>query len=63
MACRYEHVAKLAASSDPVQQAVAAIWNDVTDRRGWRQEADQFDDEICIDIMTTWEEHIGKFFR
>lgn len=60
---RYEHVEELENSSDPVKQAVAAIWKDVTDRRGWRQEADHFDEEVAIEIMNTWEEKIGRFFR
>jgi len=33
---------------------VAAIWADVTDRRGWRQEADQFDYGIKNEILDAW---------
>jgi hypothetical protein len=38
------------------EQIVAAIWADVTDRRGWRQEADQFEDRIKHEILDRWVE-------
>jgi len=30
------------------------LLDDVTDRRGWRQEWDGFDDDIQIEILETW---------
>ena len=38
----------------PDERLVAALWNDVTDRRGWRQAADQFDDDVRHEILDTW---------
>lgn len=34
------------------------ILRDVTDRRGWRQEFDQFDDDIREGILQTWKKGI-----
>lgn len=42
------------------ERAAAAVWADVTDRRGWRQEADQFDDEIKLEILDTWARLISS---
>lgn len=53
--CRYEYKEKLEQSKDPVDNAVAKLWADVTDRRGWD---DQIDDDICIEIMQKWAEII-----
>lgn len=36
--------------------AVKAILADVTDRRGWRQEWDMFDEDIQEEIKATWKE-------
>lgn len=56
--CRYEYKEKLEQSKDPVDNAVAKLWADVTDRSGWRQEADMFDEDFCIEIMEKWAEII-----
>lgn len=37
-------------------KAVAAILADVTDRRGWRQAWDMFDDDIQEEIKVRWKE-------
>lgn len=50
----YERVAEMALSAAPQERIVAAIWADVTDRRGWRQAADQFDNETKHEILDTW---------
>lgn len=36
------------------EQIAAAIWDDVTDRRGWRQAADQFDYATKNEILDAW---------
>ena len=36
------------------------ILDDVTDRRGWRQEWDQFDEDIQNEIKATWLKKIEK---
>ncbi len=36
------------------ERIVAALWADVTDRRGWGQEADQFDYDIRHEILDAW---------
>lgn len=51
---RYDKRKQLAESADKTDRIVAAIWDDVTDRRGWRQEADNFDEDVCLEIMATW---------
>jgi hypothetical protein len=38
----------------PAEKIAAKIWRDVTDRRGWRQAADQFDDDIKHEILDQW---------
>ena len=35
-----------------------AILDDVTDRRGWRQEYDEFDDDVRREIDDTWHQKI-----
>lgn len=37
-------------------KAVKAILADVTDRRGWRQAWDMFDDDIQEEIKVRWKE-------
>lgn len=43
---------------------VKRILADVTDRRGWRQEWDQFDEDIKAQIIKTWRrivrEELGR---
>ena len=43
---------------DPVDRVVLAIYTDVTDRRGWRQEWDQFDEDVRAEIVRTWRAKI-----
>lgn len=50
-------------SSDPVDRIVVAIWRDVTDRRGWRQEHDQFSNEIQIEIVETWRNIVRNILK
>lgn len=61
--CRYEYKEKLEQSKDPVDNAVAKLWADVTDRRGWGQEAAMFDEDSCIEIMDKWAEIIRGCMR
>lgn len=35
---------------------VFTLLSDCTDRRGWRQEWDQFDDDVKEEIINTWLE-------
>ncbi len=37
-----------------------AIKRDVTGRRGWRQEYDQFDSEVRAEIAKTWRKLIRR---
>lgn len=37
-----------------------AILKDITDRRGWRQEWDQFDGDVQNEIRSTWLNIIEK---
>lgn len=47
--------------ASPMAKKIAkAILDDVTDRRGWRQEWDQFDDGVKREIKQTWHEIIDK---
>jgi hypothetical protein len=57
----YARLGNMRAGS-PAERAVAAIWDDVTDRRGWRQEADQFDPEIRGEILDAWLVIIDRAF-
>jgi hypothetical protein len=52
----YERIAEMSESEDKAERLVASLWRDVTDRRGWRQAADQFDDAIKHDIIDRWLE-------
>lgn len=36
------------------KKIVKAILDDVTDRRGWRQEWDEFDEDVQEEIKETW---------
>jgi hypothetical protein len=56
----YELIAEMRESSDPVDRIVVAIWSDVTDRRGWRQEHDQFDPDIQIEIVEDWRAKVRE---
>lgn len=47
-------------SDDPADRIVYRIWSDVTGRRGWRQESEQFDDEIKMQILDRWLEIVRK---
>lgn len=41
-------------SSDAAERLVEKLWLDVTYRQGWRQAADQFDDDIKHSILDDW---------
>ncbi len=45
------------------RKAVQGILDDLTDRRGLRQEWEGFDDEIQDEILETWEKLIAKAIR
>lgn len=60
MADVYEMIAEMRRSDDPVDKIVVAIWSDVTDRRGWRQEHDQFEPDIQVEIVETWRALVRK---
>lgn len=51
---RYDRLERMKDSGDAAERLAVAIWADVTDRRGWRQAADQFDDEVTNDILDEW---------
>jgi hypothetical protein len=54
------------ASQDNVTTAEAIVHRilaDVTDRRGWSQEWDQFDSKIKDDIQETWKAKILKILN
>lgn len=57
--CVYEMIDEMKKSDDPVDKVVAAIWADVTDRRGWRQEHDSFDPDIQVEIVETWRDKVA----
>ena len=40
--------------ADPVDVIVVNILEDITDRRGWRQEWDGFDDDVKREIVASW---------
>jgi hypothetical protein len=42
------------------KKAVKEILADVTDRRGWRQAWDTFDDDIQQEIQDTWLEILNR---
>jgi hypothetical protein len=44
----------LNADKDAAERIALAILRDVTDRRGWRQEWDQFDDDVRRELAETW---------
>ena len=44
--------------SDLAKRIRDAILRDVTDRRGWRQEWDAFDEDVREDIRAAWLEII-----
>jgi hypothetical protein len=47
--------------ASPLAKKIAkAILDDVTDRRGWRQEWDMFDDDVKREIKRTWHKLIDK---
>ena len=56
----YELIAELRTSSDPADRIVVAIWSDVTGRRGWRQEHDNFDRDIQVEIVATWRAKVRE---
>ena len=58
--CVYTMIDEMKKSDDPVDKVVAAIWADVTDRRGWRQEHDGFDPDIQVEIVETWREKVAE---
>jgi hypothetical protein len=50
-------------STNKAKRIAAAILADVTDRRGWSQEWDGFDEEIQEEIVVTWEKIIDKHLK
>lgn len=58
--CVYEMMEELRTSEDPVDKIVAAFWDDITDRRGFRQAMDECDDDIKIEIVEEWREKVKK---
>jgi hypothetical protein len=50
----YDRLNAMKRSKDFAERIVERIWSDVTDRRGWRQEADLFDDEVKMQILDAW---------
>lgn len=49
--------------SDKAKQIVKAILADVTDRRGWRQAWDEFDEDIKQEIQESWEGIVNEILR
>jgi hypothetical protein len=56
----YALIEQMRASVDPVDRIVVAIWSDVTDRRGWRQEYDNFDADIQVEVIETWADMVRE---
>ena len=56
----YDYVLKKKRPEDflPEERIAFEILRDATDRRGWRQEWDQFDDDIREELIGTWIEKI-----
>lgn len=50
----YPRLDAMRASDNEAERVVNAIWRDVTDRRGWRQAAGEFDDDVKHEILDTW---------
>lgn len=46
-----------------VTEIVDGILDDVTDRRGWKQEWGQFDPDIKVEIRATWAKIIRQVLR
>lgn len=51
------------ASATVSEQIAYSILRDVTDRRGWRQEFDQFDYDIREEILQTWKKKIEAILK
>ena len=45
---------------DAAQKATAKIIRDITDRRGWRQEYDKFDDDVVLEIFESIDKLINS---
>ena len=50
-------------AKDLADKIADVILADVTDRRGWRQEWDNFDREVQSDIKRAWREKIRTVLR
>lgn len=61
MADVYKMIAEMRKSGDLADQIVVAIWDDVTGRKGWHQEHNQFDPDIQIEIVETWRGKVRSF--
>ncbi len=58
--CVYTMMEELRESDNPADQIVAAFWDDITDRRGFRQAMDECDNDIKIEIVEEWREKVKK---
>lgn len=52
----YDRREAMRASADPAERVVERLWADATDRRGWRQAADNFDGAVMHEILDRWLE-------
>lgn len=50
----WDRLTAMGESEDMAERMVAEIMCDVTDRRGWRQAFDEFDEDIRHEILDTW---------
>ena len=46
--------------TDPVDRVVLAVLEDITNRRGWRQEWDGFNDEVQAEIVMSFREIVAR---
>ena len=46
-------------TNDPVDRVVHALLKDITNRRGWRQEWDGFDDDVQAEIVMSFREIVA----
>ena len=58
----YARVEAMSGSAQAADRLAAELWRDVTGRRGWRQEADQFDDAVKHEIIDAWLDILAAEF-
>lgn len=51
---------RMKTSTELADRVASFLWDDVTDRRGWKQQADQFDWEVRNEILDKWVKIIRR---